>query len=193
GKPGEPGNPWGVEFRQGLFNMTSDSHLFRTAEQLSAKGWERQRTDWIKPAGARSRAPALALEGGRDAAHLDLSTGGDAPATGERYVPLYEAKMIHQFDHRWAIFDGIESRDATPAEKGDPAFGAAPRYWVQEGQVRSRLAEKNWHREWLLGWRDITNATNERTVITSFFPVGAVGHTMPLFFFERRPQEWAAF
>ena len=37
---GDPdGNPWGVSFMQGLFNMTSDSHLFRTREQLESDGW----------------------------------------------------------------------------------------------------------------------------------------------------------
>jgi hypothetical protein len=33
---------------------------------------------------------------------------------------------------------------------------------------------------WLMGWRDITNATNERTVIASVLPRVGVGHTLPL-------------
>ena len=37
GQPEE--NPWGIRFRQGLFNMTSDSHLFRTREALESEGW----------------------------------------------------------------------------------------------------------------------------------------------------------
>ena len=50
----------------------------------------------------------------------------------ERRVPLYEAKMIHHFDHRWATFPP----KATPAmmlpptvtldEKRDPAFEPHP-------------------------------------------------------------------
>ena len=32
-------NPWGVSLKQGLYNMTSDSHLFRTREQLEAEGF----------------------------------------------------------------------------------------------------------------------------------------------------------
>jgi hypothetical protein len=35
---------------------------------------------------------------------------------------------------------------------------------------------------WLLGWRDITNSTNERTVIASALPRAGVGHTSPLMF-----------
>lgn len=33
------GNPWGIRFMQGLFNMTSDSHLFHTRDELEADGW----------------------------------------------------------------------------------------------------------------------------------------------------------
>src|SRR5690606_7512695 len=56
-------------------------------------------------------------------------------------LPLYEAKLIHQFDHRWATYtpDG-NSRDVTPAEKADPAFTVTPRYWVQAREVWRRVA-----------------------------------------------------
>jgi len=56
-------------------------------------------------------------------------------------LPLYEAKLIHQFDHRWATYtpDG-NSRDVTPAEKADPAFTVTPRYWVDAREVWLRVA-----------------------------------------------------
>nr|MBP7949713.1 hypothetical protein [Verrucomicrobiales bacterium] len=161
---GNAGNPWGVDFRQGLFNMTSDSHLFRTVSQLSADGWQRDGSDWVKDT--------------------------------VRYVPLYEAKMIHQFDHRWATYggkdegemmkeEGHSSRDVTIEEKQNPAFEPAPRYWVPQSEVDTRLAAKNWQRQWLMGWRDITNATNERTVIATVFPRSAVGNQLPLMVFPK--------
>jgi hypothetical protein len=43
---------------------------------------------------------------------------------------------------------------------------------------------RTWTRDWLLGWRDITNATNERTVIATVFPRYAVGNNLPLMFPE---------
>ena len=43
---GEVGNPWRVEFRQVLFNMTRDSALFRTAAQLAAEGFTRDGLNW---------------------------------------------------------------------------------------------------------------------------------------------------
>jgi hypothetical protein len=147
-REGSPaGNPWGISFKQGLFNMSSDSHLFRTCEQLRAEGWT--------------------LDG-------NLFRKGDAV-----YLPLYEAKMLHQFDHRWATYENGETRDVGEAEKADPHFVVQPRYWVPDTEVANRLAGK-WDRHWLLGWRDITNTTNERTVIASILPRVGVGNNAPL-------------
>ena len=100
--------------------------------------------------------------------------------TYERMLPLYEAKMIHQFDHRWATYEPDGSvRDVTLAEKQDPTFVAIPRYWVREEVVMDRLGDR-WDRGWLLGWRDICRSTDERTMIASQLPFSAVGHTIPL-------------
>lgn len=258
-------NPWEITFQQGLFNMTSASALFRMEEQLIDADWSRDGADWVR----------------------------EANGAVERRVPLYEAKMIHHFDHRWATYPGGSAgdeegaRDVTLAEKQNPNFEPSPRYWVPEDEVNLRAArvpsslkrgvrEQNAERilkslaewltgyfasvdgraireddlirilgrshawrtilgaaperflrepktlangvemqretplttedvafmtdgpddplvlaaalidrkqpRWLMGWRDITNATNERTVIASVFPKVGVGHTMPLFY-----------
>jgi len=177
---GKWGNRWRTSFRQGLFNMTSDSSLFRTAEELSADGWSCRGSYWI-----------LESEPGESSAKSEPSTsaGDETGSLLESYVPLYEAKMIHHFDHRWATFDGAEMRDVTEFEKQDPCFSPVSRYWVPEHEVRNRLADKAWSRSWLLGWRDITNATNERTIIASCFPRSGVGNNLPLMVFEEtRPE-----
>ncbi|GIX15831.1 MAG: hypothetical protein KatS3mg119_0017 [Rhodothalassiaceae bacterium] len=142
---GGDGNPWGVSF-MAMFHMSNDSHLFRTWRQLEEAGARREGAGWVEPSGAV-------------------------------WVPLYEAKMIHQFDHRWASYEpeGESSRDVGDDEKCDPAFLPLPRYWVPEREVEERLSAKGWTRGWLMGWRDITNATNERTVIAAAFPRVGVG------------------
>ncbi|CAM5423206.1 hypothetical protein RLIN73S_06290 [Rhodanobacter lindaniclasticus] len=105
-------------------------------------------------------------------------------ASGECLTPLYEAKLIHQFDHRWATYgENGSSRDVSEAEKTDPNFTVTPRYWVDAREVARRLADKDWRHDWLLGWRDITNATNERTLIASVVPRVGVGNKIPLFLF----------
>lgn len=106
-------------------------------------------------------------------------------------LPLFEAKMIHQFDHRWATYVGSsrgkaepETVDVTLAQKQDPGFEVAPRYWVERSDIEARLQSKGWKQGWLMGWRDITNATNERTLIASVMPVAGVGNNLPLMFFD---------
>lgn len=97
--------------------------------------------------------------------------------TVERMLPLYEAKMIHHFDHRWATFEPDGSvRDVTLAEKQDPCFVSLPRYWVREELVNDRIGPDGV----LVGVRDITNSTNERTVISALFARSAVGNNLPV-------------
>ncbi|MHB1534417.1 MAG: Eco57I restriction-modification methylase domain-containing protein [Acidimicrobiales bacterium] len=101
-------------------------------------------------------------------------------------LPLYEAKMVHHYDHRWATYTGADVRDTTQAEHADAAFTVLPRYWVAAKEVHTRLAERSKH-EWLLGFRNITNTTNERTLICAAFPMSGVGNSMPLLLADRSP------
>jgi hypothetical protein len=59
-------------------------------------------------------------------------------------VPLYEAKMIHQFDHRWATYRHEESQaecvDVSPADKRNPNYVVRPRYYIEVRQVLARIA-----------------------------------------------------
>lgn len=101
-------------------------------------------------------------------------------ATAERLLPLYEAKMIHHYDHRWATYERDGSiRDVTEAEKQDRDFVVLPRYWVAEEEVDDRLVGRS-HHQWLLGWRDICRSTDERTMIAAVIPRAGVNHKMPL-------------
>lgn len=60
-----------------------------------------------------------------------------------RYLPLYEAKMVHHYDHRWATYerDGETSRDMTLEEKQNPDALPLPRYWVDQWQVVMRTTD----------------------------------------------------
>ena len=107
-------NPWGAKLST-MFNMTSDSGLFRTREQLTGTGWKLEGKVFVRG--------------------------------GERYLPLYESKNFHQYDHRFATFDGASAheilsgnaRDMTPEEKTDPEAVVIPRYWVREDEVSKKL------------------------------------------------------
>jgi hypothetical protein len=108
---------------------------------------------------------------------LDSNIFRRGPAT---MLPLYEAKMVHHYDHRWATYTNAEVvRDLTEDEHIDPSRAVAPRYWVDEGEVAQRLTGR-WAHDWLLGFRNVCRATDERTLITSISPRSAVGNSFPL-------------
>ena len=100
---------------------------------------------------------------------------------GETTLPLYEAKLIHQFDHRWATYEIGEddARDVVLDEKRDSSFEIQPRYWVEAGYVIEKFDGKS--PKYLTGWRDVTNASTLRTVIASVVPYAAAGDTLLLF------------
>lgn len=88
-------NPWGISF-SAMFHMSNDSHLFKNSQSGNT-------------------------------------------------LPLYEAKMVHQFDHRWAGYqiDGTGNPaacDISLTEKENPHFSVRPRYWVETRQVIARIA-----------------------------------------------------
>jgi len=187
---GKDGNPWGMSF-MAMFHMSNDSGLFRTAGQITEAGFVRDGCDWMMPHGSRPRQPALELAGGADEQSLAL-LGGDTRKS-DRYVPLYEAKMVHQFDHRWATYDNSDSRDATLTEKTNSAFEPTPRYWVPEREVSERLAAKNWSRSWLIGWRRNARSADDRTMIVGAIPRCGVGDSLFLLNTDSSAQLNAAF
>ena len=104
-----------------------------------------------------------------------------------RCLPLYEAKMLYQFNHRHGDYGLLRAGQRshvlppTPDELiADPAYLVMPDYWVPEAEVKARLAG-HWHYGWLLGWRDVTDArASARTVIVTVLPGVGVGHKFPL-------------
>lgn len=72
--------------------------------------------------------------------NMTSDSGLFASETANDFLSLYEAKLIHQFDHRWATYTPTgESRDMTLAEKKESNSSAIPRYWVQQREVWLRL------------------------------------------------------
>jgi N-6 DNA Methylase len=118
---------------------------------------------------------------------------------GVRRLPLYEAKMVHHFDHRFGTYEGqteAQSKqgkcpELTDADHADPAKTPLPYYWVDETSVVERL-EGRWSRSWFLGWRDICRSSDMRTVITAAIPRVAVGDTFLLMMPDATSQGFAA-
>jgi hypothetical protein len=117
-RPGHPNgdeNPWSITFQR-LFDMSTDSKLFRTSGQLAGEGFGRDGLDWRH---------------------------GD----GRTFVPLYEAKMIHHYDHRFGSYAGLSERSGegslppTPISvKENSNYEADPWYWVPQAENELRVA-----------------------------------------------------
>jgi hypothetical protein len=143
----------------------------------------------VQERGTRPAQAVIVLAGGRDSNHLDLSTG--AIRAQERFVPLYEAKMINFFDHRFGSY-GRRGADrgyrvlpeTTLAEYQNPGFETLPYYWVSAIEVERRVPP-HWRSHWLLSFKDVTATTNERTAIFSAIPLVGVGHTLPIAMIQR--------
>ncbi len=161
-------NPWGIKFMR-MLDMSNDSSLFRTKEQLEQ---------------------GFTLRGNHFAKDSEV------------YLPLYEAKLMHQFDHRFATYTPSgDTRDMTLEEHHDPYALPLPRYWVEKRETEEKLVkydrsgnvEWQWENKWLLGFRDIARNTDERTAIFSLLPLAGIGNNLPLSLTEEPSELVAAF
>jgi hypothetical protein len=151
---GENGNPWRAR-PCGMFHMTNDSRHFKTRAELERKGWKLKGNHYVKD---------------------------------ERVmVPLFEAKMINMWNPRFATYcDATEEdihmghcRDATLEELRNMNWEPLPRYWVDERVARQYWDGVGWKRPWVIVFRDIARAMDERTMISTFAPAVAFGNQSP--------------
>lgn len=149
---GEEVKAWPVKYVR-MFDMANDSGLFRTREELEEK------------------EGAWSIAGNRF----------DSPS-GE-WVPLYEGKMVQAFDHRAAditvnegnLFRPGQQESIQDSDKRDPERSPNPRYYVKED-----AGTWPWDDEWIIAFKDITAATNMRTMIAALIPRAGAGHTLPV-------------
>lgn len=149
----EGGNPWGIRYVR-MFDQTNDAELFHTADQLRKLGFRAAGNRWTKK--------------------------------GRTFLPLYEAKMVQAYDHRAAsvvvaaanwVRQG-QTEETTLVSHQNPEFTAQPRWWVEDGEVDRVLAGKL--KPAYLCYKDVTSATNERTMIAAFIPHVAVVNSAPV-------------
>ncbi len=149
-------NLWSISVKT-LFDATKDSEHFRSAELLQAKGFELKNNNFSQ--------------------------------NSKIFLPLYEGKMIEIYNHRWnpvranrtADEDEARLNETTRDELKDPFFFLAPRYWIDQDLVVSRISSRNF----LIGYRKIARATDHRTAIFSIMPLAGVTYSINLVFFNK--------
>lgn len=264
-------NPWKIGFIA-MFHMANDSHLFHSRQQLenekfrlNGNVFHKSENDMVKNRQTSNDYYNGSVEGTK----VKVSNPCKA-----KYLPLYEAKMVYHYDHRYGSYQEVTSGSLntqlpTPLLENyiDLCYMPLPRYWVDERQVIAKMSNvprplaRAWldHNpneiakvlgqwlagffanrriyhlpetalvqqlpgirsqdekaktmemecpftdkeidtlvnmctpsdvadyllkgrcpQWLVGWRDITNTTNERTVISGIIPFVGSGDTFLL-------------
>ncbi len=111
-----------------------------------------------------------------------LETEGFYPVEGNRwkrgeelYLPLYQGRMIRQFDHRANsvkynpdnTINPYLSVAVTEAEHANPAFSPMTQYWVLEQEVSGNMPDRL---SWTIAYRRIARPTDARTMIAAAVP-----------------------
>ncbi|WP_151676286.1 Eco57I restriction-modification methylase domain-containing protein [Acinetobacter soli] len=111
------------------------------------------------------------------------------------YVPLYEAKMVYHYNHRYSDFSKTDGERAhilpkTSLEKlKDMTYEPIPFYWVKKSDMEQRYVGKNWGRKWALGFRDVTDSrASARSFVGTVIPYVAVGNKYPLMLIDQEPR-----
>jgi hypothetical protein len=154
-------NPWGVSFLR-MFDMTNDSHLFHTREELEAQGF--------------------------------TSEGNRFVREEKTYLPLYEAKLFNQYDHRQNTFEGIPEKsrfvmkagtnEFSSDDKSNPSTVVIPRYWTSQESVIEQVGETS--ARWFIGFRNaVQMMTNARCAMFTILPFSGVGNSAPLIFLRK--------
>lgn len=102
------------------------------------------------------------------------------------YLPLYEAKMTRDYDHRaskvqMATGNWYMNYSAEPAslvEHQNPEFLSISRWWVDAAEVEVRAHTSQ--RVAAISFHDIARSTDQRTMVACMVPFAAVANTLPL-------------
>jgi hypothetical protein len=127
----------------------------------------------------------------RSGEDLRVSSPTDEVPSG--FLPLYEAKMFHQYDHRFGTYYGQSQSqknqgklpESTAREHCDPCYRTLPQYWVPRDAVMESSKQLT-SRQWLLSWRDVTSSVVTRTAISAVLPMAATNDSAPLAHFPDR-------
>jgi hypothetical protein len=108
----------------------------------------------------------------------------------QTYYPLLEGKLLHQYDHRFATFEGIAKEKRfgikaatnlpTDIEKSENNFEIIPRYWVSSEYKNKDNQNRRLQTDWSLTFRDTTNViSNFRTFVACIAGETAFNYKAP--------------
>lgn len=162
---------WGIEYVR-EFDMTNDSHLFPPRAWWEARGYHSDSfARWLPPDGQK---PKLV--------YRDRQIGPD----GDIALPLYEGRMLGQFDFSKKGWVSGRGRTAKWREIGLSNKVIEPQYLMSYAtyvQNAAYLHEK-------VVFMSITSATNQRTMICTGIPDFPCGNSVPVLIINRSKKEF---
>lgn len=103
-----------------------------------------------------------------------LSTPNPQP---EPFSAVFESKMMWQYDHQYATYEGATDRDlengnARSVDRSEfgPSSRTSSRLYMSSYQLPGPFMEWYKRHSWEVAYRNITNSTNERTVVAAIIP-----------------------
>ena len=116
---------------------------------------------------------------------IDVRVGREAKAKGfNGYLPLYEAKMMTLYDHRFGSYPpgAIDDTRALPRlsidQYSDPYFEVNSRFFVTADDLKSHLGD--YQKSWFICFRSMSNHSNIRRFISGVVPLSALGNSLIL-------------
>lgn len=149
---GEDGNPWGVSFSR-MFDMSNDSNLFCTRDQLEANGWTLAGNAYIK-----------------DGEQM-------LPLYEQNLVHIYQHRFA-SFRLADGTLSSSKSERLQPNRLVDPRELTAPRYWVHKSEVVAQPWVSDATQPYVIGFRRSVRSTDSRTGLFQFLPLTAVGDSL---------------
>lgn len=146
-------NPWNITFRQGIFNMTSGSHLFRTREQLEAEGWMLKGNTFFK-----DDEVCLPLYEGKMISYFDHRFG---TYEGQTQAQANQGKLpeLNEVQHT------------------NPFLFPLSQYWVHQSHLPNLMRDG---RKVFLVFRDVARSVDSRTAVFCTIPLVPCSNKLPI-------------
>lgn len=111
---------------------------------------------------------------------LDLGTDRDLFGDYPDGLPVYEGRMVDQFDHRAKAYRSGRGRAAIweTFDFGNPDKAIIPQWRLPPANIPSKLGDRL--TRYRVGWCDVTAPRNERSLVAALIPPGVIcGHSLP--------------
>jgi hypothetical protein len=124
-------------------------------------------------------------------AEVNMGTDRDLFGDFAEGLPVYEGRMVDQFDHRAKAYRSGRGRSAVweALPFGDSRKAIAPQWRLPPEKIPRKLGNRVWR--YRVGWCDVTAPRNERSLIAALIPPNVIcGHSLPTLTFPD-DFEWA--